>query len=71
MLKVNMRNVRSLVLSECILAENDGITKKFSNAFKTFKDVSISLYRNLLIDSKSISTIWFLYELIIAFLKAL
>ena len=66
-----MRNVRSLVLSECILAENDRITQKFSNAFKTFKDVSISLYRNLLIDSKSISTIWFLYELIIAFLKAL
>lgn len=63
-----MRNVRLLVLSEYILAENDGITKKFSNAFKTFKDISIRLYRNLLIDLKSI---WFLYELIIAFLKAL
>lgn len=57
----------SLLLSESILIENDGNTNKFSIVFRALKDVFIDLYRKLVIDSKSISTICFLYKLVIAF----
>lgn len=57
----------SLLLSESILIENDGNTNKFSIAFRALKDFFIDLYRKLVIDSKSISTICFLYKLVTAF----